>query len=159
MSEIIDLNRQGKTKAPGASRQPDPASPPGEAKKAKLIRKATLLREEGLDPALRDIAATVIAKFYEHVPFGDVAERTAVDLGGAALSLWRFAGRRRPGYAKIRVYNPEPDVDGWSSAHTIVEVVNDDMPFLVDSVTAAINAGDRIVRLVIHPILTVERDP
>ena len=32
------------------------------------------------------------------------------------------------------------------------------MPFLVDSVTAAINDGGRDVRLVIHPILTVARD-
>ncbi len=81
------------------------------------------------------------------MPPDDVAERSLRDLAGAALSLWRFAGRRRPGQAKIRVYNPEPDIDGWSSPHTIVEIVNDDMPFLVDSVTAAINAGDRVVRL------------
>src|SRR6185437_5600068 len=41
--------------------------------------------------------------------------------------------------------------------HTIVEIVNDDMPFLVDSLTAAVNEGGREVRLVIHPILTVSR--
>ena len=92
------------------------------------------------------------------MPPADVAGRSPRDLGGAALSLWRFAGRRRPGQAKIRVYNPEAAADGWSSPHTIVEIVNDDMPFLVNSVTAAINAGDRVVHLVIHPILTVERD-
>ena len=159
MSEIIDLNRQGNAKPIGAGRQFDHGGPPDEVKKAKLIRKAALLSEEGLESPLRDIASRVIAKLYEHVPPGDVAARTAVDLGGAALSLLRFAGRRRPGQAKIRVYNPEPDIDGWSSPHTIVEVVNDDMPFLVDSVTAAINAGDRVVRLVIHPILTADRDP
>ena len=81
------------------------------------------------------------------------------NLYGAALSLWRFAERRRPGQAKIRVHNPDPAADGWSSPHTIVEIVNDDMPFLVDSVTGAINASNRVVHLVIHPILTVARDP
>ena len=100
----------------------------------------------------------MITKFYEHVPPDDVAARGPKELCGGALSLWRFAKRRRPGQPKIRVYNPEPDLDGWSSPHTIVGIVNDDMPFLVDSVTGAINAGDRVVRLVIHPILTVERD-
>ncbi|HZU91396.1 MAG TPA: NAD-glutamate dehydrogenase domain-containing protein, partial [Stellaceae bacterium] len=85
------------------------------------------------------------------------AERSPRDLCGAALSLWRFAERRRPGQAKIRVYNPDPVKDGWSSRHTIVEIVNDDMPFLVDSVTGAINSSDRIVHLVIHPILSIER--
>jgi glutamate dehydrogenase len=73
--------------------------------------------------------------------------------------LWRFAERRRPGQAKICVYNPDPLADGWSSPHTIIEIINDDMPFLVDSVSLAINGSGRIVHLVIHPILTVARDP
>ena len=72
---------------------------------------------------------------------------------------WRFGERRRPGQAKIRVHNPDPAADGWSSPHTIVEIVNDDMPFLVDSVTGAINASSRVVHLIIHPILTVARGP
>jgi glutamate dehydrogenase len=158
MTDIIDLNRLQKTNPLGAGRQIDISAPPAEAKKAKRIHKAVLLCEEAIDPGERELAANVIAKFYEHVPPGDIAERAPRDLGGGALALWRFARRRRLGQAKIRVYNPEPDIDGWSSARTIVEIVNDDMPFLVDSVTAAINAGERVVRLVIHPILTVDRD-
>ena len=80
-------------------------------------------------------AERLIAAFYEHVPPVDVAERSPRDLCGAALSLWRFAERRQPGHAKVRVYNPDLAADGWSSPHTIVEIVNDDMPFLVDSVS------------------------
>ena len=45
------------------------------------------------------------------------------------------------------------------SEHTIVEVVTDDMPFLVDSVTAELNRRDLTVHLVVHPILRVRRDP
>ncbi len=159
MTDTIDLNLPEKSKEIGLSPDFDELGAPGEAKKARLIGKAITLCAEHLDPADQDIAARVITKFYEHVPPGDVAARGPKDLCGAALSLWRFAKRRRPGQPKIRVYNPEPDIDGWSSPHTIVGIVNDDMPFLVDSVTGAINAGDRVVRLVIHPILTVERDP
>src|SRR5712675_1589055 len=129
-----------------------------EAKKAALICKAAALAGETLDPAEEATAKRVITEFYEHVPPADVAERSPRNLYGAALSLWRFAERRRPGQAKIRVHNPDPVADGWSSPHTIVEIVNDDMPFLVDSVTAAVNDGGREVRLVIHPILTVARD-
>ena len=103
-------------------------------------------------------ADRVIAEFYRHVAAADVAARSPRDLSGAALSLWRFAGRRRPGQAKVRVYNPDLAADGWASPHTIVEIVNDDMPFLVDSVTGAINAGGRVVHLVIHPVLRVARD-
>ena len=129
-----------------------------EEKKARLIEKAAALAAEIQDPADRPQAQSFIAEFYEHVPPVDLAGRGPRDLSGGALALWHLARRRRPGRAKIRVYNPDPTVDGWSSPHTIVEIVNDDMPFLVDSVTGAINAGDRVVRLVIHPILTVVRD-
>ncbi len=130
-----------------------------EAKKAVLIRKAAALAGEVLDPAEQSTAKRVITEFYEHVPPVDVAERSPRDLCGAALSLWRFAERRRPDQAKIRVHNPDPLTDSWSSPHTIVEIVNDDMPFLVDSVTGAINAGNRVVHLIIHPILRVGRGP
>jgi glutamate dehydrogenase len=159
MTDTIELNQAGKIQATRDRGDAEIAKAAGETKKAKLIGKAIVLCEEAIDPGEQEFAAEVIAKFYEHVPPGDVAERAPRDLGGAALAMWRFARRRRPGNAKIRVYNPDPDIDGWSSPHTIVEVVNDDMPFLVDSVTAAINAGDRVVRLVIHPLLTVDRDP
>src|SRR5204862_6694944 len=99
-----------------------------------------------------------VAVLYEHVPPADVAARSPDDLCGAALALWQFAAHREPGRAKVRVYNPEPDTDGWSSPHTIVEIVNDDMPLLVDSVTAAVHERWREVRRVHHPILDAARD-
>src|SRR5271169_1112856 len=130
-----------------------------EARKAALVHKAAALAGQLFDPAGQAAAHRFIAQFYEHVPPADVAVRTPRNLYGAALSLWRFGERRRPGQAKIRVHNPDPAADGWSSPHTIVEIVNDDMPFLVDSVTGAINASNRVVHLIIHPILTVARGP
>jgi glutamate dehydrogenase len=130
-----------------------------ETKKESLLEKAAALTGEMLEAADRTAAKSFIAKFYEHVPPADIVGRTPRDLFGAAISLWRFAERRRPGHAKIRIYNPDPTTDGWSSPHSIVEIVNDDMPFLVDSVGLAINAGGRTVHLVIHPILSVMRDP
>jgi glutamate dehydrogenase len=130
-----------------------------EAKKTTLIHKAAGLADELFDAAKQAAAERFIAAFYEHVPPADVAERTPRNLFAAALSLWRFAERRRPGQAKVRVYNPDPVRDGWSSPHTIVEIVNDDMPFLVDSVAGAINASSRVVHLIIHPMFTVTRSP
>src|SRR5690242_10930277 len=130
-----------------------------EAKKATLVHKAVALAGQLYDPADQATANRFIAQFYEHVPPGDVAERTPRNLYGAASSLWRFGERRRLGQAKVRVHNPDPATDGWSSPYTIVEIVNDDMPFLVDSVTGAINASNRVVHLIIHPILTVSRGP
>jgi glutamate dehydrogenase len=99
-----------------------------------------------------------VGELYRHAPPSDIAPRSAADLSDGALALWRFAAQRQPGTAKVRAYNPQEAADGWSSPHSIVEIVNDDMPFLVDSVTAAINESGREVRLVVHPILRVARD-
>jgi glutamate dehydrogenase len=129
-----------------------------EAQKAALIRDAQNVADRETEAGERTQLHSFIAEFYRHVPPGDVAARSPDNLCGGALALWRFASRRRRGSAKVRVSNPESAADGWSAPHTIVEVVNDDMPFLVDSVTAAVNEAGREVRLVIHPILHVARD-
>ena len=84
-----------------------------EAEKATLVSKAAVLASQLFDPADQVIASRFIARFYEHVPPADVAERTPRNLYGAAQSLWRFGGRRRRGQAKIRIYNPDTATDGW----------------------------------------------
>ncbi len=103
-------------------------------------------------------ARAFLEALYEHAPPADIVARSPEDLAGGALALWQFGASRSPGEALVRVYNPAAARDGWSSAHTIVEIVNDDMPFLVDSVSAAINDRGRMVRLVIHPVIVVSRD-
>jgi glutamate dehydrogenase len=130
--------------------------------KAEAVARAGALAEarlrQGESPGSPIEARAFIAAFYEHAPPADLAERSPEDLAGGALALWHFAAHRSPGEARVRVYNPTGAKDGWSSPHTIVEIVNDDMPFLVDSVSAAINDRGRGVRLVIHPIVAVGRD-
>src|ERR1700745_1199893 len=81
-----------------------------------------------------------LAQFYDHVAADDLVGRAADDLYGAALSLWQFAQERARGKAKRRAFNPRTETDGWTAHHTIVEIVNDDMPFLVDSVSMALQA-------------------
>ncbi|MGE3897371.1 MAG: NAD-glutamate dehydrogenase, partial [Variibacter sp.] len=55
--------------------------------------------------------------------------------------------------------NP-PDVDGAHQLGTVsvLEIVNDDMPFLLDSVLGELTEQGAAVRLVVHPIFTIERD-
>ena len=129
-----------------------------EAAKARLVGQAATLAEAALgatDPAR---ARRYIAEFYEHVPPADVAGRDPVDLCGAATALWHLAARRQPGTALVRVYNPRPATDGWTSPRTIVAIVNDDMPFLVDSVTMEVNRCGLTLHSAIHPVYRVWRD-
>ncbi|MBP5857975.1 NAD-glutamate dehydrogenase [Marivibrio halodurans] len=96
--------------------------------------------------------------YYRHTPPEDILDREPEDLYGAALSMWAFGQERTPGRPKIRVYNPRFEEHGWHSTHTVIEVVNDNMPFLVDSVTMELARQDLTVHLVVHPIFGVERD-
>ena len=74
------------------------------------------------------------------------------------LSLLAFARRRLPGVAKVRVFNPTAADHGFESRHTIVQIVNDDMPFLVDSIANEFNRREINVHLLAHPVLAVRRD-
>jgi len=102
-------------------------------------------------------AEPFIRDFYAHVPPDDIVGSDPADLLGAALALKDFATKRPRGRAKIRAYNPRPEKDGWRSPHSVVEIVNDDMPFLVDSITAELNRRDLSVHLLVHPIFRVRR--
>ncbi len=99
-----------------------------------------------------------IRAFYANVPQADIAGESPEDLFSAAVSLANFAQTRLPTQAKVRVFNPHIDEHGWRSPHTVIEIVNDDMPFLVDSLTAEMNRQELGVHLVIHPIVRTTRD-
>ncbi|MBM3540408.1 MAG: NAD-glutamate dehydrogenase [Alphaproteobacteria bacterium] len=118
-----------------------------------VVRRIRAATKAGADPIERFARRT-----YEGVAPELLLETSAEALSGTLLSLWRFAARRVPGAPKIRVYNPTHEEHGWSTTHTVVEIVNDDMPFIVDSVVAALNRQDLIVHLLVHPIVRVRRD-
>ena len=133
-----------------------------EARKTEILDKlAAMARQRvqaGAAVANADTAEAFIRRFYANVDIDDLAERAPDDLYGSAIALWAFGRARPAGTAKVRVYSPRLAEHGWASTHTVVEIVNDDMPFLVDSITAEINRRDLSVHLVIHPVVPVVRD-
>ena len=95
--------------------------------------------------------------------FGRIAEKDLAlappeQRAGAALALLAFARRRLPGVAKVRVFNPSEADHGFDSRHTIAQIVNDDMPFLVDSIANEFNRREIAVHLLAHPVVAVHRD-
>lgn len=101
---------------------------------------------------------TFSREYFRQVDVDDLDERAPEDLLGALLSHWRFASQRQAGVPKVRVFSPSPGADGWGSRHSVVQVVNDDMPFLVDSVSLEIARQGLGVHLIVHPIFAVQRD-
>ncbi len=78
-------------------------------------------------------------RYYGFILAEDLVERSPVDLYGAAVAHLNLARQREPGAIKVRVYNPQFEEHGWQSTHTVIEIVTDDMPFLVDSTRMEIN--------------------
>lgn len=102
---------------------------------------------------------TLLTAYYRHVAVEDLAGRSDVDLYGAFASHYKLAASRPQGTARVRVFTPTTAEHGWSAdGHSVVEVVVDDMPFLVDSLTMELSRQLRDVHVVIHPLLDVSRD-
>jgi glutamate dehydrogenase len=103
-------------------------------------------------------AEDFVRQYYRGVAEEDLAEYAGEDLAAAALAHMRFAAVRKPRRPLVRVYNTEEARDRWSSAHTIVEVAFDDMPFLVDSLGMVLTRAGLTIHLMVHPVLAVRRD-
>jgi len=123
-----------------------------------LIDQITDTVRAKLPPEQAIEAAEFADQYYAQVAPEDLAERSLPDLYGAAMSHWHFARNFAGGAAKLRVYNPRLDEHGWQSTHTVVEIVNDDMPFLVDSITMEVNRQGLTMHLIVHPVLKIRRD-
>src|SRR6266849_6758587 len=102
-------------------------------------------------PEKRSLLERFVQQYFSQLDPEDLAERRPADLYGAALSHWNFARKRDPGSVRLRVFNPSLEEHGWQSTHTIVEIVNDDRPFLVDSVTMEVNRHGLTLHLIMHP--------
>ena len=100
---------------------------------AVAARGAVSAAELGQDPGQVEV---FLQHYFRHVDPVDVDSRSVEDLLGLVASHYRAALARRPGEPVVAVRNPRQGDDGWTAGGaTVVQVVTDDQPFLVDSVT------------------------
>ena len=111
-----------------------------------------------LDAGRHQLVESLAHEYFRQLDPQDLAERTPEDLLGALLSHLQLGEVREAGRAKVRIFSPTRGEDGWWSRHSVIQVVNDDMPFLVDSTTLEINRQGLTLHLIVHPIFAVERD-
>jgi glutamate dehydrogenase len=98
-----------------------------------------------------------VQTYLANVDVAELANRDARQLAAAASSHLQFALRRNRS-ALVRVFNPTLREHGFVSPHTIIDVVNDDMPFLVDSIGMALTQRALTLHFLTHPIYSVTRD-
>jgi glutamate dehydrogenase len=119
------------------------------------LRSYTLENAGAAAPVLADF----VSAYFDNTDPDELQQRGSATLLALAAAHWRLLDAV-PGVSgeRIRVYNPTLAEDGFDSEHTVIQMVHDDMPFLVDSVTMAINRSGRMVHWIVHPLLALERD-
>ena len=104
-------------------------------------------------------AVRFAAQLLRRVPAAELNEVEPADHAALARDFYEFARQRMPGDVKFRVFNPDAERHGWESSHTVIEIINDDKPFLVDSVVLALSELGLSAHLIIHPVMRMRRDP
>jgi glutamate dehydrogenase len=127
-------------------------------KSVDTIERVVAYARENLAKEKAELAEVFIRQYYGQVAPEELAQREIADLFGAAMAHLNFMEEFKSGAPKLRIYNPQHAKDGWQSTHTVIEIVNDDMPFLVDSVTMEIIRRGITLHLTIHPVMKAKRD-
>ena len=78
-------------------------------------------------------------------------------LAAMTASAYGFLRARGRSPMALRLITPAVERDGWNSPLTVVESVLDDRAFIVDTLCHAIEAQGGEIRLLLHPVLGVER--
>ncbi|RAI60956.1 NAD-glutamate dehydrogenase [Roseicella frigidaeris] len=128
-------------------------APAGDPARQELLRTAAEALAR-LAPDLPPPARQLLHHLYAGVPTAELAGLPAEAMAAAAASLFALALERTAGAARVRVLPPGPG----RGPHAVAEIVTDDMPFLVDSALGALARNGRVVRQLLHPVLSVRRD-
>ncbi|MGY2115370.1 NAD-glutamate dehydrogenase [Nocardia gipuzkoensis] len=107
----------------------------------------------GLPQTLRGELAALEEAYFRHVDAGDV-DCAITGITQIFRRHLELAVTRRPGRALVRVYHP----DDGSGIGAALQVVTDDMPLLVESISSSLSRIGVSVSEIIHPIFEVERD-
>ncbi|WP_113905890.1 NAD-glutamate dehydrogenase [Aliidiomarina celeris] len=98
-------------------------------------------------------------RLYRNVSRDQIIGRDHSNVYGGVVALWHsFNEYKANAAAAIKVYNPEVSKHGWESPHTIVEIIQTDMPFMVDSIRMALARFGIHAHLFMHAPLVHCRD-
>ncbi|MEE8338824.1 MAG: NAD-glutamate dehydrogenase, partial [Xanthomonadales bacterium] len=133
-------------------------TPDIDQQKQVLLEQVVSILEGQLSARYARLASLYVEYYFRRVPLDDMAREAPATLARIVSNQLEFLKIRLPGQTLIRIFNPEMKTDGWESQHTIIEMVNDDMPFLVDTVTLTLSEMKLGVHLIVHPVFRFKRD-
>ena len=93
--------------------------------------------------------------FATSMPREDLEMMDPSMLALAAEKHLALSKKRKPGETQIEIFIPEKPSGGAAHPNTVIEIINDDMAFLVDSIAAEITHNYKLIHLLVHPLISV----
>src|SRR5581483_11150840 len=131
----------------------DPAGSEDERAALALIAAA-----DAMLPERKGIPKDFAAALFAHTAPEDLRRYQGSEIATLAEAAWALLARRQPRTPNVRLAQPAASAQSVLGGISVLEIVNDDMPFLVDSVLGELTEYGLDVRLVAHPVFTVSRD-
>jgi glutamate dehydrogenase len=104
------------------------------------------------------IHAAFLSQFFAKVPLTDMEKMDAQQAANIVNSAYAFLQERTVGKPKIQIFS-QGDFGSEKNAHRqIIQLLNDDMPFLVDSLTTELTRQGYNIYATLHPMLHVKRN-
>jgi len=108
--------------------------------------------------AVPDLVSLVAQRLFRNQSAADLgfeaSHPLAIEQAADMLAWARSRCNGAHGETLVRAWTP----DSPGVSYSVIEIVTDDMPFLVDSVTSELTREGRAIQLVAHPLFAVTRD-
>ncbi len=99
-----------------------------------------------------------VCEFVSQLPNDDMERLGHEGVARLSFSLWSLIQNRPPEEAKFRLYKWIPDTESIASERLVLDIVNNNMPFLVDSISGLLESCGLKSHILLHPIFQVQRD-
>ena len=126
--------------------------------KNKLLTQLTELIKSKVPHPASEMVMEFASQYYSASSYEGLSERKIDSIYGATLACWELIQTFDGKQPQVRVYNPDLEQHGWHANHTVIEIHNADMPFLVDSVRMELNRRELAIHSIHNTVLQVERD-
>lgn len=101
---------------------------------------------------------TLIRELFQHASMRDLSQYEMADLAGMVVTLWHSLKHKDNRQARVEVINPNVEEHEWQSQHTIVSILHDEIPFVIDSARLALNKLDINIYAIFYANFSVKRD-
>lgn len=104
-------------------------------------------------PALmKDFAKIFLAK----ISAGDLSQMEPQAMAATLQTHWDLFQAKKPGKPSISIHTPSMEENGWTTGRTVIDIVQDDMAFLIDSIVAEIVRHGQMINILVHPTINTE---